>query len=66
MMTIYADTEITRRKRMHQIIDAQDETRWHGAKIVDCLQWLLDNDQRTALIVTDNRTLKISFQPHTG
>jgi len=53
MFTIVTDVQITRRKRVHLVLDARGDTQFAAARLADVLDWLRGNDQ-TAVIIHDS------------
>lgn len=61
-MRIYCDVQITRRKRLHYIMDEHDEPKWTGARILDAFSWLLDNDQRQFWLEDKGKVFCVDLQ----
>ncbi len=63
MFTIQADCEISRRKRLHVVLDEHDTTQWTGPTIVDAFVWLYENGHQQVEIQNDKNKFAIRFEP---
>lgn len=55
MFVIQPDVHLTRRKRIHQILDERSQQQWAGQSFIEALNWLLDTGHNQTM-VSDGRT----------
>ena len=61
MYTIQCDTPLTRRKRLHHILDAAGELVYSSAKIGPCIAWLALRGERQFYMKIDGEMIYPQF-----
>ncbi len=50
MFTIFPDCQLTRRKRVHWVIDDEGDVAFSSADLSDCIRWLYDRGDMVAMV----------------
>jgi len=62
MMRIHADVPTTRRQRLHHVFDERDDLRFSSAKLAPVFEWLYENGELTAELLTEEHVLVIAIE----
>lgn len=54
MLTILADTRITRRQSMFFVTDPNGVLRWSGRTMSSCMLWLVENGETEVRVETED------------
>lgn len=63
LYTIQADVWLTRRKRVHFILTANDDLCYTAGSITEALNWLYDLGEERATLNTEDRAYVIELRP---
>jgi len=61
MPTIFPDVQTMRRRKIHYIMDENDDLAWSGAKMGDALTWLYENGHADFYMKIDDVTFKLTI-----
>jgi len=61
-LTLVLDIPVTRRLKLHAIVDANSEPVFHSKRVSDAFTWFLDNEIGSFGMVDDHVTFHVSLQ----
>ena len=63
MLTLHTDIEFTRRKRLHAVMNDQDELLWTGAKLSKALEFCFDQGHYEIEVDDGEMRWRLTFAP---
>lgn len=60
-MTLYPDNQTMRRRKIHYILDENDDLAWSGAKMGDALTWLYETGAAEFYMKIDDVTFRLTI-----
>ena len=60
-VTVELDMALTRRSRVHAVIDGNGEQVYHAKRFSEVLVWLMDHDQSKALLIDERERFYVVF-----
>jgi len=61
MLKIIADNQMTRRRRLHYILDDHENLLFTAPKFGDCLEWLWNNEHRKVIVEGEKGTYTLNL-----